>query len=201
VIGVARPELCRSENLGVQSSITGAPFFRAKSTLSRAALISSGRCPCQFFTSATTLKPSRARKEFVIWKLTFGAGAIQSRTTRTQEGFPRCRTPGEALGGPRVGLELCARSGATSVAHSDTQEVPVTVRSNTATEPIGVSAGRGTYQVVQFCLRSAGPQCPTNAEGDCRRRNPTQLRLPLWRINTCAQRLNSCATRSVPVHS
>lgn len=53
------------ENFGVQSSITGAPFFRAKLTLSRAALISSGGCPCQFFTSATTLKPSRARKEFV----------------------------------------------------------------------------------------------------------------------------------------
>jgi hypothetical protein len=48
-----------------QSSIMGAPFFRAYSTFSRAALISPGACPCQSFTSATTLKPSRARKEFV----------------------------------------------------------------------------------------------------------------------------------------
>src|SRR5467141_1060575 len=66
-----------------------------------------------------------------------GAGTIQLRTTRTQEGFPRCR--------------------ATSVADSYAQEVPVTVRSNTATEPTGISFGRGPYQVVQLRLRSVGP--------------------------------------------
>src|SRR5437867_13176070 len=111
------------------------------------------------------MRETRGRKA-EVWNVAFGAGAIQSRTTRTQEGFSRCRTPGEATGGPRVDFELCARCRATSVADGDAQEVPVKVRSNTAAEPIGVSSGRGTYQVVQFRLRSAGPQCPANAEGD-----------------------------------
>jgi hypothetical protein len=30
-------------------------------------------------------------------------------TARTQEGFPRCRTPGEAAGGSGIDSELCAR--------------------------------------------------------------------------------------------
>ena len=37
---------------------------------------------------------------------------------------------------------------------------------NTAAEPIGVSSGRGTSQVVQSRVRSAGPQCAADAEGD-----------------------------------
>src|SRR5438876_9949479 len=54
-----------------------------------------------------------------------GAGGVQSRTTGTQEGFPRCRTPGEAAGVPGIDSELCARCRATFVADGDTQEVPV----------------------------------------------------------------------------
>src|SRR5207253_4030966 len=113
----------------------------------------------------TDMREARRRKA-EVWNVAFGAGAIQSRTTGTQEGFPRCRTPSEATGGPGVDFELCARCRATSVADGDAQEVPVKVRSNTAAEPIGVSSGRGTYQVVQSRLRSAGPQCPADAEGD-----------------------------------
>jgi hypothetical protein len=101
--------------------------------------------------------------------LHFGAGTIQSGTTGTQEGFSRCRTPGEATGGPGIDFELCARCRATSVADGDAQEVPVKVRSNTAAEPIGVSSRRSAYQVVQSRLRSAGPQCPADAAGDHRR--------------------------------
>src|SRR5882724_3719870 len=96
------------------------------------------------------------RRKAEVRNTALGAGTIQSRTTGTQEGFSRCRTPGEAAGGPGTDSELCARCRATSVADSYAQEVPVKVRSNTATEPSGVSAGRGTYQVVQPRLRSVG---------------------------------------------
>src|SRR5713226_7693675 len=105
------------------------------------------------------------RREAEVWNVAFGAGTVQSRTTGTQEGFPRCRTPGQAAGGPGIDFELCARCRATSVADGDAQEVPVKLRSNTAAEPIGVSSGRGTYQVVQSRVRSAGPQCAADAEG------------------------------------
>src|SRR5258706_10674816 len=105
------------------------------------------------------------RRKAEVRNVASGAGGVQSRTTGTQEGFPRRRTPGEAAGGPRIDFELCARCRATSVADSYAQEVPVKVRSNTATEPTGVSFGRGTYQVVQPRLRSVRPQCPANAEG------------------------------------
>src|SRR5467141_3977830 len=105
------------------------------------------------------------RRKAEVRKVASGAGTVQSRTTGTQEGFPRCRTPGEAAGSPGIDSEFCARCRATSVADGNAQEVPVEVRSGTAAEPSGVSSGRGTYQVVQLRLRSAGPQCPANAEG------------------------------------
>jgi hypothetical protein len=53
----------------------------------------------------------------------------------------------------------------TSVADSYAQEVSVEMRSGTAAESSGVSSGRGTYQIVQPRLRSAGRQCTTHAEG------------------------------------
>src|SRR6201993_3786137 len=75
------------------------------------------------------------RREAEVWNVASGAGTVQSRTTGTQEGFPRCRTPGQAAGGPRIDFELCARCRATSVADGDAQEVSVKMRSNTAGEP------------------------------------------------------------------
>src|SRR6266478_3385619 len=95
----------------------------------------------------------------------FSAGAIQSRAAGTQEGFPRCRTPSEAAGGPRVDSEFCARCRATSVANSDAEKIPVDARSGAAAEPIGVSSRRGTHQVVQPGLGHARCQCPAHAEG------------------------------------
>src|SRR5882762_5200300 len=74
-----------------------------------------------------------------------GAGAIQSRTTGTQERFPRCRTPGEAVGGPRTDAELCARCRATPMANDNAQEVPVAARPGADTQPIGGPSGRGAY--------------------------------------------------------
>src|SRR5207302_11107854 len=90
------------------------------------------------------------RREAEIRNVASGAGAVQSRAAGTQEGFPRCRTLGEAAGGPGIDSELCARCRATSVADSYAQEVPVEVRSGAAAEPIGVSSGRSPYQLSSF---------------------------------------------------
>src|SRR5438876_4741547 len=88
------------------------------------------------------LREARRRKAEVR-NVASRAGAIQSRAARTQERFRRCRTPGEAAGGPGIGSEFCARSRAAFVADGNAQEVPVEVRSGAAAEPIGVSFGRG----------------------------------------------------------
>src|SRR5215831_18707209 len=74
--------------------------------------------------------PREARRRTPeVGNIAFGAGAIQSRTAGTQEGFPRCRTFGQAAHRSRIDAELCARSRAASVAYSDAQEVPVEARS------------------------------------------------------------------------
>ena len=112
-------------------------------------------------------KPIREKREGarrMSGSVASSAGGVQSRTTGTQEGFRRRRTPGEAARGPGIDSELCARCRATFV-HGNAPEVPVEVRSDTAAEPIGVSSGRSTYQVVQLRFRSAGPQCPADAQG------------------------------------
>src|SRR2546430_717001 len=49
------------------------------------------------------------RREAQVRNVASGAGAVQSRTTGTQEGFRRRRTPGEAAGGSGIDSELCAR--------------------------------------------------------------------------------------------
>src|SRR6516225_8070475 len=54
------------------------------------------------------LREARRRKA-EVWNVAFGAGAIQSWTTGTQEGFPRCRTPGETTRSPRINSQFCAR--------------------------------------------------------------------------------------------
>src|SRR5207244_6555221 len=99
------------------------------------------------------------RREAEIRNVASGAGAVQWRTAGTQEGFPGCRTPGEAAGGPGIDSELCARYRATFVADSYAQEVPVEVRSGATAEPSGVSSGRGPYQVIQLRLISYVLQC------------------------------------------
>src|SRR5262249_131119 len=63
------------------------------------------------------------RRKAEVRNLAPGAGGVQWRTTGTQEGFPRCRTVGEAAGVPGIDSELCARCRATLVADGDTQEV------------------------------------------------------------------------------
>src|SRR5882724_10797148 len=51
---------------------------------------------------------------------------LGNRAAGTQEGFPGCRTPGEATGGLRINSELCARCRAASVADGDPQEYQLT---------------------------------------------------------------------------
>src|SRR5713226_9041621 len=58
-------------------------------------------------------KPIREKRE----------GAGRSWAAGTQEGFSRCRTPGEAAGGPGIDPELCARYRAASVADGDAEKV------------------------------------------------------------------------------
>src|SRR5947208_4701021 len=85
------------------------------------------------------------RREAEIRNVASGAGAVQSRTAGTQEGFPRCRTLGEAAGGPGIDSELCARCRAAFVADGNAPKVPVDARSRAAAEPIGVTSGRDPH--------------------------------------------------------
>src|SRR6266550_5754558 len=73
------------------------------------------------YLEADTREARRRKAE--VRNVASGAGAVQSRTTGTQEGFPRCRTPGEAAGGPGIDSELCARCRAASVADGDAPRV------------------------------------------------------------------------------
>src|ERR1700747_3162794 len=75
-------------------------------------------------TSLETTTPEAGRRKPEVGNSAFGTGAIQSGTAGTQEGFPRCRTPGEAAGGSGIDSELCARYRGASVANGDTQEGP-----------------------------------------------------------------------------
>src|SRR5260221_315501 len=81
--------------------------------------------------------PEAGRRTPYIGNAASGAGAIESRAPGTQEGFPRCRTAGEAARGPGTDAELCARCRAASVADGDTPKVPTDARSGAAGEPIG----------------------------------------------------------------
>src|SRR6267142_6369376 len=96
-------------------------------------------------TALETATPEAGRRKPEVGNAAFGAGAIQSRTAGTQEGFPRCRTPGEAAGGPGIDSELCARCRAAFVADGNAPKVPVDARSRAAAEPIGVTSGRGPH--------------------------------------------------------
>src|ERR1700751_2514953 len=79
-------------------------------------------------TVLETNTPEAGRRKSEVRNVAFGAGAVQSRATGTQEGFPRCRTSGEAAGGPGIDSELCARCRAASVADSDAEKVPIDTR-------------------------------------------------------------------------
>src|SRR5271167_1036851 len=98
-----------------------------------------------FGTVLETDTREAGRRKAQVRNVASGAGAVQSRTTRTQEGFRRCRTPGKTARGSRIDFELCARCRTTLVADGNAQEVPVEVPSGAVAEPTGGSAGRGSH--------------------------------------------------------
>src|SRR5216683_4396306 len=89
--------------------------------------------------------PEAGRCRPDVGSATSGAGAIQSRAAGTQEGFPRCRTSGKATGSQRADPEFCARRRTATVAHGHTPKVPADTRQSAVAEPIGGTAGRGSY--------------------------------------------------------
>ena len=121
-------------------------------------------------------KTLRQKREGKRRNVALGAGAIESRAAGTQEGFPRCRTPREAVGRPGTDSQLYARCRAATVADRDAAKVPVDTPSRAAAEPSGVFARRGPCQVVEPSLGFAGRQCPAHlkalAEGET---NPAAL--------------------------
>src|SRR6266478_1484517 len=90
-------------------------------------------------------QPEAGRCRPDVGSATSGAGAIQSRAAGTQEGFPRCRTSGKATGSQRADPEFCARRRTATVAHGHTPKVPADTRQSAVAEPIGGTAGRGSY--------------------------------------------------------
>src|SRR5215472_5140817 len=108
--------------------------------------------------------PETGRRRPDVGSAASGAGAIEPRASRAQEGLPRCRTAGEASGGTRADFEFCARWRAASVADGDAPKVSTNAKPGTVAKPTGVSVGRSTHQVVQLRLESAGRQCAAHAE-------------------------------------
>jgi hypothetical protein len=92
-----------------------------------------------------TNTPESRRRKPEVGIVASGAGAVKSRATGTQEGFPRRRTSGEAVSGSGIDSELCARCRAASVADGDAEKVPIDARSRATAEPIGISSGRGPH--------------------------------------------------------
>src|SRR5215470_6571624 len=72
-------------------------------------------------TVLETAKREARRRKAQVRNVASGAGAVQSRAARTKERFRRCRTPGEAAGGPGTDVELCARCRAAFVANGNAQ--------------------------------------------------------------------------------
>ena len=84
-----------------------------------------------------------------------GAGAVESRSGGTEEGFPRCRTISQASG--RSGAHTEFRTGwrAAVVADDHEAQASVNAESGAVSEPLGVSVGGGAHQAVQLGFRPA----------------------------------------------
>src|SRR5258706_3953616 len=93
-------------------------------------------------TALETATSEAGGRKSEVRNVTFGAGAVQSRAAGTQERFPRCRTPGEAAGGPGIDSQLCTRCRAASMADGDAPEGSVQPRSRAGSEAEGVDSAR-----------------------------------------------------------
>ena len=86
----------------------------------------------------------------LVWKILHRGIRYEERGPEVkkaskQKRFRRCRTFGEATGGPGIDSELSARCRAAFVADGNAQEVSVEVRSGAVAEPSGGSTRRGTH--------------------------------------------------------
>ena len=86
-------------------------------------------------TVLETDTPEAGRRTPDIGNSASGARRIQSWAAGTQEGFPRCRTPSEAVGGPRIESELCARPRTEALADGGTPKISADAEPGTVTEP------------------------------------------------------------------
>src|SRR6476646_4649147 len=89
--------------------------------------------------------PETGRRRPDVGNAASGTGAIEPRASGAQEGFPKCRTAGEAAGGTRVEAEFCARCRAASVADGDAPKVSANAKPGAVAKPTGESVGRSTY--------------------------------------------------------
>src|SRR5215467_11588395 len=93
-------------------------------------------------TILETVTPEAGRRKAEVRNDAFGPGAVQSWAAGTQEGFPRCRTPREAVGGPGIESELCARRRTEALADGGTPKASADAEPGTVTESSRESAGR-----------------------------------------------------------
>src|SRR2546427_12132900 len=84
-----------------------------------------------------------------------GAGAVESRSGGTEEGFPRCRTLSQASG--RSGAHTEFRTGwrAAVVADDHQAEASVNAELGAVSVRLGVSVGGVAHPPVQLCFRPA----------------------------------------------
>src|SRR5215472_16086917 len=86
-------------------------------------------------TVLETVAPEAGRRTPEVGNVSSGPGAVQSWAAGTQEGFPRCRTPSEAVGGPKIESELCARPRTEALADGGTPKASADAEPGRVTEP------------------------------------------------------------------
>src|SRR5215467_2568468 len=89
-------------------------------------------------------------------EVTSGAGAVESRSVRAEEGFPRCRTISQASRRSGTQTELRTGCRATIVADDNEAQAPVDAESGAISEPLGVSVGGGAHQAVELGFGPVG---------------------------------------------
>ena len=116
-----------------------------------------------------------------------GAGAVESGPARAEEGFPRRRTVGEAVGGAGTHPELCARGRAAPVADGDAPQVPAHVQSGPAAEPAWSACWRKRTSSCRVWCRI----CSAPVRAACCRRSPMAKRDPAAVAALASQRLRA----------
>src|SRR6516165_3969856 len=101
----------------------------------------------------------------------FGPGPVQSRTPGPEERLSGCGTVSASTGGAGTGAQLCARPGATAVAHPHAPQAAVRRGPDAMSEPTGGAAGTDASQVVVLRFGSVGRERAAHARSRGRRRH------------------------------